>query len=549
MSLKEDLLAHGSLDEKLKRITDGLVKVFGADFARIWITKPGDYCDSDCVHAKVTEGPHVCRQRNRCLHLMASSGRYTHIDGELHRRVPFDCYKIGRIASGAEPRFLTNDVAKDSRVHDQGWARALGLVSFAGYRLLSEDTKPIGVMALFSQCAFSPDEEVLLEGLANTTSQVVHAALVDEARRESEAKYRAIFLGSSEGILVADPLTTEFKYANPVMCDMLGYTEDELIGLSVLAIHPKDKLDYVLAEFQAIARRERSKAEHIPCLRKDGTIFYANIGGASITIDGLPCNVGFFSDITDREKAEEALRESEDRYRQITENSLTGIFIHQDGVGVYVNQRLADMLGYTKEEMIGGQFLKVVHPEDREMVAGKTLARLNDELTRAVYELRLLRKTGETIWCEVLATRVEYRGSPALMGNIADITERKKAEAALRESEERLQLALKGADLGLWDYNLQTGEAWISQRRAEMVGYSVDEIEPHISSWGRMVHPDDLHRVVEAFNAHAKGETPFYECEHRLRCKSGEYIWVLARAKVVARDAMGSPVPIDRHQS
>ncbi len=128
-ALKEDLLTHGSLDEKLKRITDGLVEIFGADFARIWITKPGDRCDSDCVHAKVTEGSHVCRQRNRCLHLMASSGRYTHIDGKLHRRVPFDCYKIGRIASGAEPKFLTNDVANDLSIHDQGWARELGLVS------------------------------------------------------------------------------------------------------------------------------------------------------------------------------------------------------------------------------------------------------------------------------------------------------------------------------------------------------------------------------------------------------------------------------------
>ena len=88
-ALKEDLLAHGSLDEKVKRITDGLVKIFGADFARIWVTKPGDRCYTDCVHAKATEGPHVCRQRNRCLHLMASSGRYTHIDGVVAPTSPF----------------------------------------------------------------------------------------------------------------------------------------------------------------------------------------------------------------------------------------------------------------------------------------------------------------------------------------------------------------------------------------------------------------------------------------------------------------------------
>jgi hypothetical protein len=114
--LKEDLLGSGSLAEKMKRITDGVVDILGADFARIWLTNQGDMCDSGCMHAKVSEGPHVCRYRNRCLHLTASSGRYTHIDG-AHGRVPFGCYKIGRVAAAEEPGFLTNDVTHDPRVH------------------------------------------------------------------------------------------------------------------------------------------------------------------------------------------------------------------------------------------------------------------------------------------------------------------------------------------------------------------------------------------------------------------------------------------------
>ena len=120
--LKEDLLGSGSLAEKIKRITDGVVDILGADFARIWLTNQGDMCDSGCMHAKVSEGPHVCRERNRCLHLVASSGLYTHIDG-AHRRVPFGCYKIGRVAASEEPGFLTNDVTHDLRVHNHEWAR------------------------------------------------------------------------------------------------------------------------------------------------------------------------------------------------------------------------------------------------------------------------------------------------------------------------------------------------------------------------------------------------------------------------------------------
>ena len=131
-SLQQSLLGPGSLAEQLKRITDGVVEIFDADFCRIWITQPGDRCSSGCMHAVVTEGPHVCRHRDRCLWLLASSGRYTHLDGEVHRRVPFGCYKIGLVAAGDEPRFLTNDATSDPRVHNHDWARELGVVSFAG---------------------------------------------------------------------------------------------------------------------------------------------------------------------------------------------------------------------------------------------------------------------------------------------------------------------------------------------------------------------------------------------------------------------------------
>jgi len=130
--LKEGLLSSGSLHEKLKHITNGVVEILHADFSRIWITKPGDLCDSGCMHAEITEGPHVCRYRDRCLHLIASSGRYTHTDGKVHRRVPFGCYKIGRVAAEDDPKFITNDVINDPRVHDHDWAKNLGLISFAG---------------------------------------------------------------------------------------------------------------------------------------------------------------------------------------------------------------------------------------------------------------------------------------------------------------------------------------------------------------------------------------------------------------------------------
>ena len=99
--------------------------------------------------------------------MLASSGRYTHVDGKAHRRVPFGAYKIGHIASGEDHKFLTNDVAHDPLVHDHQWARELGLVSFAGYQLRIPGAEALGVLSLFAKHPILPAEDALLERIEN----------------------------------------------------------------------------------------------------------------------------------------------------------------------------------------------------------------------------------------------------------------------------------------------------------------------------------------------------------------------------------------------
>ena len=191
--LRQLLLAPVALHNKLKAITDGIVRIFNADFCRIWLIRPGDLCEKGCVHAGVKEGPHICRFRDKCLHLMASSGRYTHMDGG-HARVPFGCYKIGLIASGEEHKFLTNDVVNDPRVHNHEWARELGLVSFAGYQLKIPDGETIGVMALFAKHPILPNEDAILDNLSITIAFVTQQASakdgLDKAYAELEYKVK-----------------------------------------------------------------------------------------------------------------------------------------------------------------------------------------------------------------------------------------------------------------------------------------------------------------------------------------------------------------------
>ena len=185
--LREELLGLTNFNEKLIHITDAVVDIFDADFCRVWIIKSADRCNDSCPHAEATEGPHVCLHRERCLHLAASSGRYSGLDSAMHGRVPFGCYKIGMIASGAIESFNTNDVTHDSQVHDHDWAKKLGLVSFAGYCLFSDKGLPIGVIALFSKHAIDPHEAGLLEGVANSTSQVIQMNMDDTEKEAMRA--------------------------------------------------------------------------------------------------------------------------------------------------------------------------------------------------------------------------------------------------------------------------------------------------------------------------------------------------------------------------
>jgi len=130
----------------------------------------------------------------------------------------------------------------------------------------------------------------------------------EEKIKESEEKYRALFETSADGILIADIETKKFLVANPAICQMLGYSQDELLQLGVMDIHPKKDLSFVLSEFEAQARKEKISTE-LPCLRKDGSIFYAGINVTQVTLNGRQCNVGLFRDITERKKAEEEIKQ------------------------------------------------------------------------------------------------------------------------------------------------------------------------------------------------------------------------------------------------
>lgn len=142
--------------------------------------------------------------------------------------------------------------------------------------------------------------------------------------------------------------------------------------------------------------------------------------------------------------------------------------------------------------------------------------------------------------------RVFKSGDREIISNalklMADIIKHSMERASFQKTQERLELVIRGADLGMWDWNVSTGEVFFDTRWKEMLGYSDDEIRPHYLSWEKLVNPEDLPRVLDILKEHLEGRTPFYEIEHRLRMRDGSFKWILARGMVVERDEEGRPL-------
>jgi two-component system, cell cycle sensor histidine kinase and response regulator CckA len=187
--------------------------------------------------------------------------------------------------------------------------------------------------------------------------------------------------------------------------------------------------------------------------------------------------------------------------------------------------------------------LNSTHPEDRLFMEQAYSQSVQDGNPYDITH-RLLMKDGSIkyLW-ERCETYYDESGQPLRsLGTVMDITERRRAEEALSESEERLNMALTGAELGMWDWSVPTGAIVINDRWAEMLGYHREDVEPHLSSWEKLVHPDDAALVLASLTDYLEGGASFYQAEYRMLAKSGEWKWIYDTGKIMSRDKSGRPL-------
>ena len=244
------------------------------------------------------------------------------------------------------------------------------------------------------------------------------------------------------------------------------------------------------------------------------------------------------------EKREISLQESEERFRVIFEQAAVGVaqIVSKTGQFFRINQRYCVIVGYTQEEMTSTTFMAITHPDDIQIDLDNMQKLIKGEIREFSMEKRYNHKDGSVVWVNLTVSPMFNMGKePEFhIAVVEDITERKKAEEALQESRERFSLAVEGASVGLWEWNIITGEEWWSDRFRELIGYKSDELPATYDSWGSLLHPDDLEKTLEAIRLHLE-TGKIYSIEYRLRNKDDEYRWFLARG-VAAKDEEGHPV-------
>jgi PAS domain S-box-containing protein len=370
------------------------------------------------------------------------------------------------------------------------------------------------------------------------------------ARRESEERFRLVLDEAPIGMALVAP-DGRFVRVNRALCDIVGYTAEELEGLTFQAITHPDDLDADLALAGQLARGEIPRYQlEKRYLHKSGAVVDIMLSGSVLRDhDGSPLYfIAQIEDVTERKRLTESLRLAQAKSSGILAISADAIISvdEQQNITLF-NDGAQAIFGYSEEEAIGAP-LDILIPErfrarHRQHVAafasGDQAARRMSKRVAAIFGLR---KNGEEFPADATISKLVVAGQVLLNVALRDISEQKRAEDLIRQSQQRFELALEGADLGSWDWNIKTGSVIFNARWAEMRGYALAEIEPHVSSWSSGVHPEDLPRVELALEEHFSGRSSYYETEHRVRTKDGKWIWVLDRGKIFARGADGEPV-------
>ena len=391
--------------------------------------------------------------------------------------------------------------------------------------------------------------------MAGSVSDVDARRSAEESLRESEERYAMAMIASNEAHWMWN-LATDALFTSPPLKDLYGIPQEEQLATRTaffarIPIHPEDRPGLAKRWDEHIAgKADRLDVEYRIVHPATGAIRWIHSRGQCFRdANGRAERVaGVTLDITERRHTEDALRESEERFALAVAGSKDGILdwdIANDRM--FTSERAMQIVGVPPGPTVRSRAewvaLLRVHPEDREQHDEAILRNLAGETDIRDEEHRILHPDGYR-WVRVRGMCVRDATGRAIRwaGSVSDIDAQKRTEQALRQSEARYQLAVDGANQGLWDWDLETDMMFTSQRVQELLGLTPSEpLRPRREWVARMTfHPDEIEAVRAAISDHLHGSTRHFEIEYRLKHRSGAWHWYRQRG-LALRDEQGRP--------
>lgn len=371
------------------------------------------------------------------------------------------------------------------------------------------------------------------------------ALLAERELRETASQAAAVLHYSLDAIVTLS-LDGTVTHWNAAAQRLFGYSPAEMLGQPAAKLVPPDRphepsdLETRLNEsvtgfnFEAIR------------MHRDGDAIAVSISLAPIrnARGELTGTTQIIRDIREQARAALVLAESEARFKALSEASPLGVFAtNAQGACTYTNERWQAIYGLTFEQSLGDGWAATLHPDDRTAVFAEwqRTAALGVEFDM---ELRILRSDGQTrtVRSRARSNRAGDGSVIGYVGSVEDVTDRLRAERALRDERVRLASIIEGTGAGTWEWNVQTGETRFNERWASIIGQTLDELGPiSIQTWLDRAHPDDLQRSGELLDQHFAGQLPSYDCEARMRHRDGHWLWVLDRGRVLTWTPDGKP--------
>jgi PAS domain S-box-containing protein len=349
---------------------------------------------------------------------------------------------------------------------------------------------------------------------------------LEEALRQSEERLHTV-VDSTPIVMFALNREGVFTLSEGKGLEALGLKPGQVVGQTVFDVY-RDVPQILKNIRRAFAGESFTATVEVGDLVFES--WYSPVWDQSGEVSGV---IGVATDVTERKRAEEAVRESETKFRTLAETTAAATFIYEGARIRYVNSAAEALTGYTRAEMVEMNFWDVIDPDSREFARERGLARQRGEDVPPRYEVKLVTKDGDERWVDFMAGHVEFEGKPAVLGTAFDISERKRAEEAVRESEERYRRLIDTAADIIFTVSTDGTITSLNPAVETITGWSIAEWvgKPFAS----LLHPDDLPTGMEGFRRTLEGGEPLAG-EYRLLTKSGEFITADVRPRPLLAD-------------